>query len=325
MNRRLDLTSGEAGQVTIEMILLLIITVILILGLLYQFNQSFKSYAEAFFDGYVACLLETGDLPGSGGVCRDEFQAYDPNAGQRLVNGEVPEGQGGNWNGQGGGNWEGQGGGNWNGQGGGNWEGQGGGNWGDGGGSTGGGGTSGSGGGDGGGGGSTGGSEAVAGNAGPGEGTRSGALGVGRFNSRSRSSVTNVGSASAAGANGDKGSDDLLGKSPTSAVGELQTGYSRRGSLNMGFEYYGDEEERGRETERPPVAPITQKSTNDENLRPKTSTVTLNRAPAQKSGPDTGGMSFGQLIKFLFIAALIIAIVIFFGGQAMQISKSREK
>ena len=65
----------ESGQGVLEYILVLVIVLVVILGLVYQFNVKFKNYAEQFFDGYIACLLETGDLPGVGGsMCEEEMK-----------------------------------------------------------------------------------------------------------------------------------------------------------------------------------------------------------------------------------------------------------
>lgn len=54
---------NESGQGVIEYILVLTITVFLIGTFLYQFSTAFRKYANNFFGEYVACLLETGELP----------------------------------------------------------------------------------------------------------------------------------------------------------------------------------------------------------------------------------------------------------------------
>ena len=56
----------ESGQATTELILLLIIIIIVFSGALYQLNDAFKNYLEEYFGNYLACLLETGELPGLG-------------------------------------------------------------------------------------------------------------------------------------------------------------------------------------------------------------------------------------------------------------------
>ena len=55
----------------------------------------------------------------------------------------------------------------------------------------------------------------------------------------------------------------------------------------------------------------------------------FNITPPEPKGPkstvDIGGFSFGKILKFLIIAGIIIAIIVFLGGQALQIKKSWQK
>lgn len=57
----------QAGQAVVEYLLVLIVTVSLIMGVLYQFNDAFKNFLDSYFGDYIACLLETGELPALGG------------------------------------------------------------------------------------------------------------------------------------------------------------------------------------------------------------------------------------------------------------------
>lgn len=59
--------SGQSGQAIIEYILILVVTVSIIFGMIYQFNQAFRAWADAYFGEYVVCLLETAELPDAGG------------------------------------------------------------------------------------------------------------------------------------------------------------------------------------------------------------------------------------------------------------------
>lgn len=83
------LTSGQAagysclasGQATVEYVLLLVLFVAVILGGIYQFNSAFQVWANAYFgeNGYLSCLLETGELPslgGEAGECQQEFREF---------------------------------------------------------------------------------------------------------------------------------------------------------------------------------------------------------------------------------------------------------
>ncbi|NQZ18798.1 MAG: hypothetical protein HRT44_06015 [Bdellovibrionales bacterium] len=85
--------AGEAGQAVVEYILMLVITVSIILGVLYQFNDAFKNYLDNYFGDYIACLLETGELPSLGGdgptsaECNANFADFTVASGRPLVDG----------------------------------------------------------------------------------------------------------------------------------------------------------------------------------------------------------------------------------------------
>ena len=73
---------SDKGQGTIEYVLVLVVAVAIIMGGLYQLNTAFKSWANNYFGDYLACLLETGDLPtiggspGDSGVCNELFKKF---------------------------------------------------------------------------------------------------------------------------------------------------------------------------------------------------------------------------------------------------------
>lgn len=48
------------------------------------------------------------------------------------------------------------------------------------------------------------------------------------------------------------------------------------------------------------------------------------RLPTAVSDADLGGFGFGDFLRYLIIAAIIIAIIIFVGGQAVQVSKGMD-
>lgn len=66
VHHRLWLRS-ESGQGIVEYILVLVVTIALVLGMVVQFNSAFQSWANNYFGDYLACLLETGELPSLGG------------------------------------------------------------------------------------------------------------------------------------------------------------------------------------------------------------------------------------------------------------------
>ena len=96
MSEKHRLGLNQMGQATVEYVLLTVLAVAVVLGGIYQFNSAFQVWANAYFgdEGYLACLLETGELPslgGEGGECQQAFREF------RLEDGEVglPDGFGG--------------------------------------------------------------------------------------------------------------------------------------------------------------------------------------------------------------------------------------
>lgn len=88
--------SSNRGQGVIEYILVLIVTVSIILGFIYQFNDAFRVYAKSYFGDYLACLLETGELPAIGGegtgICSAVFQEFSLAKGKPLIGKGIGEG-----------------------------------------------------------------------------------------------------------------------------------------------------------------------------------------------------------------------------------------
>lgn len=82
---------GQSGQAVLEYILILLVTVAILLGVLYQFSDAFKKYVASYFGNYVACLLETGEMPSLGGesgasasVCGSHFEPFTISNGRPL-------------------------------------------------------------------------------------------------------------------------------------------------------------------------------------------------------------------------------------------------
>lgn len=98
--KRESFLKSNRGQGSIEYIMLLLIVVMISLGALYQLNTAFADYAENYFGEYLACLLETGELPNlgapNGTTCDSEFEPFDLASGRRRImpntqgSGEVP-------------------------------------------------------------------------------------------------------------------------------------------------------------------------------------------------------------------------------------------
>jgi hypothetical protein len=86
---------SQSGQAAIEYILVLVVVVSIALGVMYQLNDAMKKYVQSYFGDYVACLLETGELPslgGSGGInadtCDAEYEAFSLQNGRPLKEGD---------------------------------------------------------------------------------------------------------------------------------------------------------------------------------------------------------------------------------------------
>jgi hypothetical protein len=81
----------QSGQVLIEYIALLCVSVLIILGVIYQYNDAFRAYTNAYFgkEGYLYCLIQNGLLPGESDICSPP--SFNINNGKGLtgsINGE---------------------------------------------------------------------------------------------------------------------------------------------------------------------------------------------------------------------------------------------
>lgn len=100
---RYGLAGRESGQGTLEYVLIVVIIVIITLSLLYRFHGAFRVYAQAFFDGYISCLLEVGELPGTGSVCASDMPSFNQANGKMLLKDNLPQPKGGGNGNKGGG------------------------------------------------------------------------------------------------------------------------------------------------------------------------------------------------------------------------------
>ncbi len=83
---------SQSGQAIMEYILVLVVVVGIALGVMYQLNTALKKYVQSYFGDYVACLLETGELPSLGGdtganaeSCASLYEPFSLQNGRPLI------------------------------------------------------------------------------------------------------------------------------------------------------------------------------------------------------------------------------------------------
>jgi hypothetical protein len=76
----------------VEYILVLVVVVGIALGVMYQLNTALKKYVQSYFGDYIACLLETGELPSLGGTsganaesCASLYEPFSLQNGRPLI------------------------------------------------------------------------------------------------------------------------------------------------------------------------------------------------------------------------------------------------
>lgn len=314
--------AGQRGQATLELVLVLLVGVLIALGLIYRFNTAFKKYTVDMYGTYYRCLLETGELPGTGSVCRDKEVRFNIANGRDLVRDGGTGGSGGG--GSGGGGSDGSGGNGSNGSGGGNGSGKGGGK-----GSSG--GQSGQSGSDGSGGSGSGsgsdsgggGSESVGGRGRTSGGGRGSV--IGRLRNLQNPRSTAVGKASDAAGGVGHTDDPVIA---VSANTRAQAEGLRRVQTKMDFKMDGAEYQRPETASvtATTAAPVKKSVQGGDSLRPRKAVENTDRKPATSAKDDKGGgLEFGRIFRLFIIIGIIIAIIVFLGGQMLQISKSGDK
>jgi len=262
---------NHSGQAILEYILVLVVTVAIILGGLYQLNTAFKSYLDAYFGDYLACLLETGELPAIGGdsgggnsVCSQAFKSFS------LADGKPLLGKGGS-------------------------------------------------------------KQASRGGTGPTGGSReSGKGGGGASGSYTSGGRFTAGSNFGRGNNsaGRRVASDATGTGNLNAsnYGGGYSGGYRSNNNNQGsridtrFAFDKESEDKQKKTG---FYSSGRSVSGDSNPQRK---IVVHRHDATKDQAirDDQGMTFGNFIRILIIAAIIIALVVLIGGQMLQVGKSME-
>lgn len=277
---------NQAGQGVTEYILLLVIVIALVFGGLFQLNTAFQNWANNYFGEYLACLLETGELPsiggapGDSGICNELFEPFDLASGRQFTgpDGSNPGGGGGGGDGDG--------------------------------------------------------DDGSRDGTGGGSGGRGGGV---------RETVPSNGSfVSSRGGSGRSGSfegrDSAQGNAGRGRQRERYTG-STDSSLPAGAGYSQVNSRSGRPQY---IAVRSNRIVDVEEREGRTQQTggSIRRDPGSQSPDnkirvaktivsktdvlDDEPMSFGGYLRFLILAAIIIALVLLLGGQALQISKGSE-
>jgi hypothetical protein len=260
----------EKGQAFIEYILVLIVAVSIILGGIYQLNSAFKVWATNYFGNYLACLLETGELPaisgtgGDAGVCAQAFKPFSLADGRPLRTGA---GKGSDEKAQNGGGQRERAAGS---------------------------------------GGSSGYVAHYAGT--PFTGGKGPQGNGGKIKAPAKNTALNTGNTNAINYGGYGPINQRLSKNERKT--ELDTKFA-----------FDDEKEK---LKRRNVASAPARTS---DLSNRAAGIRLKQKPPKKDNPEDtngNGFSFSDLLRYLIIAGIIIAILIFLGGQGLQIGKGMD-
>lgn len=268
------------GQALVEYVLLLVVTVSILLAVVYQIFRPFQSFVKSYMGDYVACLLETGELP-SLGNSDSEALLSDEGCDSKFDAATLASGRPSKYDSQG---------------------------------------------------------TNTATKSDPSSYDSSGSSGGGGGGGVSPSSATNsrnnlliasmkkkTATESGGGAN-DKVTDIPIDNG--SKFYNRKDSYSQDGVTKNGKQTYvpitGLSEEEKKKKERQENARRTIAS--GENLDgPAKKTSVKPPAPKVAKEAEDEPMTFGNFFRFLLIAAIVIAIIVVLGSQALRIAKSQEK
>lgn len=264
---------GQAGQGTVEYVLLLGLTVAIIFGVVLQFNNAFKVWADNYFGEYLTCLLETGELPALGGPttgeCAAEFKPF------KLADGAGKDGKDGSSSG-GSGSEEDK-----------NED-----------------------------------SASGGGSSTPRSASADSASSINRSRAGRSRVIAARGNAGGGGDEDSKKGDDQNGEGSFNSYNQNKNGGQQRILVKQ------TENGKKRRIEEGKKDRSRTKVKSDTDLAGDRQGAPVlqkykKRALASAGDSDEGfEFSFGNILRWLLIAALIIAIVLFIGGQVLQVSKS---
>lgn len=290
--KKSQFTSGlpnERGQAALEYVLMLVIIVALIIGLTSQIIKPMDAFIKNYMGSYVQCLLEMGELPTVGS---EDTTLEDEGCNARFQAGTWARGRPPNGSGSGGSS-----------------SGNGSGSDKDGSGSkSGGSGSDGSGSG-----GSSGGTYA-------GSQSRGGS----RFMNRGRRPSSGVESGGAAQG---KVVEIALegGGSGGFFRGSSGGSYGPRAAKTRSVAITGLTEAERKKLEKKSNGEGKASIVTGEQLTPPVKKLAVKKPPVKTFEKEEEPFTIGNFIRILFIVAIILALVVFLGGQALQMSKSFEK
>lgn len=93
-NNHYPYQSSEAGQALLEYMLVVVITVAILVGLASQLFSPLQKFLQAYMGSYVECLLETGELPGTLGGDYDTATTSDCRGKLKAAFAALDEGNG---------------------------------------------------------------------------------------------------------------------------------------------------------------------------------------------------------------------------------------
>lgn len=288
----------QKGQATLEYIMLFTVVIFIAGGLMFQFNDAFKNFVNNYFGAYLSCLLESGELPSLGwepngsndangdDSCESDFQPFNLASGRMPIRGNFGTPRGQVDS------VVGQGG-------------------------------------------------SIATPAGKRDAT------AGNKESSASGARSEVASANISGPRGEGGGGGSGGRFGDSSGGRqspvpLNQKESNEGMASVetsGGDQVAIANRNKVESGRTPYVPLSRFEDDDlgekkarKNIpAPGEGEKSVRRVPAEdgkrKKASTTGddGFDFSDFIKYLLIFGIILAMLIFLGGQAMQISKSQEK
>lgn len=115
-----------------------------------------------------------------------------------------------------------------------------------------------------------------------------------------------------------------FGSAGTGSANRTEYRYNRYKAIVSG-QMYDEVSKNSKREQRQPTVKTISKVSPDEGFRPgprKNTVVAPERKPAAESSDKDTNFGFGSMLKWLIIGGMVIALIVFFGGQVMNYSNS---